>query len=301
VSVPVPAGLAWWGRRPDGAAWLARLPDVVAACCAAWDLTPGAPFEPATVSYVARVVRADGGAAVLKVNFPEPESEHEADALAHWAGAGAVRLLEHDPERRALLVERCEPGDRLWGVADEAEADRHAAAVLRALWAAPPPGADHPYRTLAGEARRWARDLPRRWERHGRPFERALVDRAVAWTADLLATPDGHGDVVVHQDLHGGNVLRAARGPWLAIDPKPLVGERAFDLASLVRDRRADLRADPAPRRRIRARLDRLTAETGLDRERIRRWAVVHALAWGLDDDEWFPDLVACAEWLAAA
>ena len=299
--VRVPAGLLWWRSQPGGADWLARLPRLVAECCAQWDLAPGAPFTPTTISYVASVTRADGTPAVLKVNFPEPESEHEAAALAHWDGAGAVRLLGSDSGRRALLVERCLPGDQLWSVADEAQADVDAAAVLQRLWAAPPPPAGHRFRTLAGEARRWADELPARWERHGRPFDRALLDRAVGWIGELLATSDGRGDVVLHQDLHGGNVLRAARGPWLAIDPKPLAGERAFDLASLLRDRRPELAADPHPARRVRRRVDRLGEALDVDRERMRRWAVVHALAWGLADDAWFADIVACAEWLARA
>jgi streptomycin 6-kinase len=299
--VRVPAGLRWWRSQPGGADWLARLPRLVAECCAQWDLAPGAPFTPTTISYVASVTRADGTPAVLKVNFPEPESEHEAAALAHWDGAGAVRLLGSDSGRRALLVERCLPGDQLWSVADEAQADVDAAAVLQRLWAALPPPAGHRFRTLAGEARRWADELPARWERHGRPFDRALLDRAVGWIGELLATSDGRGDVVLHQDLHGGNVLRAARGPWLAIDPKPLAGERAFDLASLLRDRRPELAADPHPARRVRRRVDRLGEALDVDRERMRRWAVVHALAWGLADDAWFADIVACAEWLARA
>jgi streptomycin 6-kinase len=302
--VGVPAGLGWWRSQPGGAEWLGRLPRLVAECCAGWDLALGAPFEPATISYVAPVTRADGAPAVLKVNFPEPESEHEAAALAHWDGAGAVRLLASDPARRALLVERCAPGDRLWGVADEARADLQAAAVLRGLWSAPPPPAGRPFRTLAGEARRWADELPARWERHRRPFDRALLDRAVGWIGELLATPDdaqSGAPVLLHQDLHGGNVLRAARGPWLAIDPKPLVGDRAFDLASLLRDRRPELAADPHPARRIRRRVDRLSEALDVDRERMRRWAVVHALAWGMGDDEWFAAIVTCAEWLARA
>ena len=106
----VPAGLDWWRETAAGAAWLERLPEIVAACCSAWRLELGEPFEPATISYVASAARDDGSPAVLKVNFPEPESQHEAGALAHWDGCGAARLLEHDDEQRALLVERCEPG-----------------------------------------------------------------------------------------------------------------------------------------------------------------------------------------------
>jgi streptomycin 6-kinase len=297
VTTPVPAGLAWWRARPGGAEWLDRLPRLLAECAERWALTVGAPFQPASVSYVAPVTRADGTPAVLKVNFPEPESEHEAAALAHWDGAGAARLLAADAERRALLVERCAPGEQLWRVTDEEEANRAAAVVLRRLWR--PAAHEHPFRTLEAEARRWAIELPPRWERHRPPHDRAVLDRAVGWIGELLASPAE--PVVVHQDLHGGNVLRAAREPWLAIDPKPLVGDPAFDVASLLRDRRAELATDPAPVHRIRRRLDQLSAELELDRERMRRWAVVHALAWGLGDDEWFPDIVACAAWLAEA
>jgi streptomycin 6-kinase len=298
AAPPVPAGLEWWRSQPGAAGWLERIPAMVVACAASWDLALGAPLEPATVSWVAPATLRDGTPAVLKVSFPDPESEHEAAALAHWDGAGAVRLLAHDPERRALLLERCEPGTPLWAVADETEANAIAASVLRELWRAPP-AAGAPFRPLAREARRWGAELPARWERHGRPCERALLDTAEGWVGELLAAPGPA--VVVHQDLHGGNVLRAAGGRWLAIDPKPLLGEREFDVASLLRDRRPELRADPAPARRVRRRLDQVGGELGLDRERARRWGVVHALAWGLEEDRAFPEIIACAAWLAEA
>jgi streptomycin 6-kinase len=296
---PVGDGLDWWRRRPGGAAWLERLPQLVEECAAAWGLHVRAPLPGATVSFVAPAALPDGTQAVLKVNFPEPESEHEPDALALWGGAGAVRLLAADAQRRALLVERCLPGTPLWRVADEEQANRFAAEVLRTLWRALP--SDHNFRPLAGEARRWASELPVRWERHGRPFERALLDRAVAWIGELLASVPDEEIAVLHQDLHGGNVLRAERAPWLAIDPKPLVGDRAFDVASLLRDRRPELASEPHPVRRMRRRLDQLSEALELDRERMRRWAVVHALAWGMEEDERFGDILACAVWLDRA
>jgi streptomycin 6-kinase len=249
------------------------------------------PFE-AHVAYVAPAELPDGRRAVLKVNFPEPESEREPDALLHWDGVGAVRLLAHDPGRRALLVERCEPGTQLWQVADEEEANSSAAAVLRRLWRPPP--AAHAFRLLADQAAAWTEELPVRWEGLGRPFEPALLEEAVAFLGEAAASQGEQ--VLLHQDLHGGNVLRAGREPWLAIDPKPLVGEREFDTASLLRDRRPELLGDPAAAARVRRRLDRLAAELDLDRERMRGWGVAHALAW--DGDE---GMIACARWLAAA
>jgi len=190
------------------------------------------------------------------------------------------------------------PGDELWSVSDEEEANRIAAGVLLRLWRRPAPRG-HRFRRLEDEAARWAAELPAEWEAAGQPFERSLLDRAVAALREL--GPAQGEQVVLHQDLHGGNVLRASREPWLAIDPKPLVGEREFDTASLLRDRRDELARDPAPARRIRRRLDQLAAEVDLDRERMRGWAIAHALAWGVSGTAANEQHVACARWLAAA
>jgi streptomycin 6-kinase len=290
--VKIPAALAWWRGEPGGAEWLERLPGLVAECAEEWSLRLGSPVEDAHISLVVPAMLLDGGGAVLKINFPEHESEQEPDALAFWNGRGAVRLLAHDHERRALLVERCEPGTQLWAVPDEAEANHIAASLLVRLWRQPPPG--HQFRSLAEEAARWSTELPSAWERLGRPYERALLDEAVTFLREAGSSQDE--PVVVHQDFHGGNVLSARREPWLAIDPKPLVGEREFDTASLLRDRRQGLARDPRPQRTVRRRLDQLASELVLDRERMRGWGIAHALAW--DPDE---GMIACARWLAAA
>ena len=293
MAIELPASLSWWQSMPGGAEWLDRLPRLAAECAEQWGVPLGAPFDGGNVSFVLPA----GDDAVLKINFPDAESEHEADALQLWDGRGAIRLLAHDRDRRALLLERCVPGTTLWELDDEREANRIATGLLLRIWRPPP--ADHPFRLLENEARRWADELPRQWEQLGRPFDRALVDEAAAAARDLAATQPQ--PVVVHQDFHGGNVLRSTREPWLVIDPKPLVGEPAFDAASLLRDRRDGLGEDPAPERRIRARLDQLAAELDLDRSRLRGWGIVHALAWGMSDGKLEPDMVACAGWLARA
>ena len=111
--------------------------------------------------------------------------------------------------------------------------------MLRRLWRPPDHG---PYRRLADEAGRWAEELPLRWEQRGRPFERSLLDAVLAAIGELA--PSQPELVVAHQDLHGGNVLRSGDA-WVAIDAKPLLAERAFDTASLVRDRRPWLAREP--------------------------------------------------------
>lgn len=292
----VPAGLAWWRDEPGGAQWLESLPAVVDACADRWALSVGEPFEDGHISLVVPADLEDGTAVVLKVNFPEPESKNEPDALAHWAGRGAVRLLDYHEPQRALLVERCDPGFQLWSVSDDEEATRIGASVLRRLWRPPP--AEHAFRMLANEAAGWAVELRNAWEALGGPFDRRLLEEGIAACVELGR--DQGEAVVLHQDFHGGNVLRAEREPWLAIDPKPIVGEREFDAASLLRDRRWFL-GQPDDAARIRRRLDLLASEPELDRERMRRWGIAHALIWGFSRRKLEEDMIACARLLHAA
>lgn len=284
--IEVPERLEWWRETPRGAAWLDSLPRLAAECSELWSLRLGRPFAEGHASLTVPAERADGTQAVLKVNFPEDETAHEADALAHWAGEGAVLLLELDRERNALLVERALPGTSLWEVEDE-EATAIAAAVLRRLWRRSPP-ASHPFRVLADVAETWMEELRSNWEELGRPFERALIDAGAAFAAQLSCTQ--RDLAVCHQDFQGSNVLRARREPWLAIDPKPIVAERAFDVASLLRDRRWEVEEG-----RIRRRLDLLAREIGLDRERMRGWGLVHALYWGVGPRKVETDMIECA------
>jgi streptomycin 6-kinase len=291
--IEVPERLSWWREEPRGAAWLERLPRLAAECAERWALSLGEPFRQGNVSLTLPATRADGTPAVLKLNFPEPESSREADALAYWNGEGAVRLLDADRDRNALLVERALPGNSLWEVEDDEGAARVAAGVLRRLWRRPP-SAGHQFRVLADEAEGWTAQARLDWEALGRPFERALVEAAQAAARELSASQSAL--VLCHQDFQGSNVLRAEREPWLAIDPKPIVGEPAFDVASLLRDRRWEIRADV-----IRRRLDVLAEELQLDRDRMRGWGIVHALYWGVGARKVEADMVECARILLAA
>jgi streptomycin 6-kinase len=108
----LPSDLRWLRRTEDGRAWLASLPALAAACAEQWSLMLGGPFPQAFVSLPLAATRADGTNAVLKLQFPGRESEHEAEALRRWDGDGAIRLLEHDPAKHALLLERCDAARR---------------------------------------------------------------------------------------------------------------------------------------------------------------------------------------------
>jgi streptomycin 6-kinase len=261
---------------PGGAEWLERLPSLIDECAERWNLELGSPMLGGYCSFV-----APAGDSVLKIGFPDEESEHEALALRIWDGDGAVRLLAEDADRNALVLERCEPGTPLLELADD-EAGDVVAGLLPRLWKPPPAE----LRRLEDVAARWVDELPALWERHGRPFERALLDAAVGALRELGPTQGSL--VLASEDLHAGNVLRSAREPWLVIDPKPLAAEREFTAVAMIRDRKEDVVAGPRSRERLRRRLDRLSSDLGLDRERMRGWTVAHTVAWGFEKPRGF-------------
>jgi streptomycin 6-kinase len=285
----LPPKLKWLEASSDGREWLRQLPAHVNACADRWSLRLEAPYQESYVSIVFPVAVADGSPAVLKVQFPHPECAYEAEALRRWNGEGAVRLFAHDPVHHALLMERCEPGDPLSGI-DADEALEVFTDLLPRLWI----DADKPFMSLHDESIGWVEQLPSSWERSGRPFEIELLNAALG-ALDVLRGTQGE-QVLLHQDLHGDNVLRAKREPWLVIDPKPLVGERAFTLAPIVRASEFG-----HSRKCVVDRLDKLTSALGLDRERARLWALAQTLAWAFEGDRVLGQHVDTARWLWCA
>jgi streptomycin 6-kinase len=279
-------GLEWLRGSKEGHSWLQALPRLVEECEQQWSLRIGPPFPYAFASLALQVKLSDGTAAVLKIQFPDRESEHEAAALECWDGDGAVKLLAHDSGRRALLLEQCLPGTPLSRLPPDAALEVMIGLYPR-LWK---PAAE-PFRSLAEEAEWWSRDLPEKWERMGRVVERRLLDAVLDALGGLPSTQGEQ--VLLHQDLHAENVLRSQREPWLVIDPKPLVGEREMGIAALVRG--DELGRGPSS---LRYRLDRLTSELALDRERARKWAYAQTLAWAFGDDDVQEEEVECARWL---
>jgi streptomycin 6-kinase len=234
----------------------------------------GEPFDGGVASVLVAPARTrDGEDVVLKVQEPHRESEHEAEALRLWDGDGAIRLLDEEPEEHALLLERCVPGTPLSAAGAEAALDVFVELLPR-LWK--PAGS--PFRSLAAEAAWWADSLEDTWERFGRPFERKLLDAALDALRELPRTQGPQ--VLLHQDLHGDNVLAAQREPWLAIDPKPLAGEREFGIAPIVRSPElGHSRAD------VLGRFDRLVSDLSLERERARGWTIGQTIAWAFDGE----------------
>jgi streptomycin 6-kinase len=251
-------------NSPEREAWLTRLPAALRQLERQWSLTLGVPFADLSCSFVAPVSLANGRSAVLKVGMPHMENAQEIDGLRFWNGDPTVRLLEASDDPVAMLLERCEPGIPL-STRSEPEQDVVIARLLRRLWRAPAP---YRFRQLSAMTAHWIREST--GQAHQWP-DRGLVSEGLQLLEEL--TSSSPSDVLLATDLHAGNVLRAQREEWLVIDPKPFVGDPAYDLTQHLFNCEARLRADPD--RTIR----RVAALAGVDYKRVRLWTFARAAA----------------------
>jgi streptomycin 6-kinase len=211
-----------------------------------WGFELGEPFA-SNVSYV-----APAGDAVCKVAWEgDTESLHEADALELWNGDGAVRLLRRSG--RALLEERVVPGNDLSALPDE-EATAIAVNLAFRLWRR----AGSPFRPVAPEVQRWLDNA----DREG--------SQLVPLARDLLAELDPGAQWLVHGDFHHYNILRR-RDQFVAIDPKPYLADREYDVPSFLWNPFGNKMED---RQRTERRIAAFVA-AGLDDFRIRAWTVI--------------------------
>ncbi|MCF4140600.1 aminoglycoside phosphotransferase family protein [Streptomyces sp. Tue 6430] len=259
---------------PGGDDWLEKLPETVRRAVALRELTVERVQVPGgRSSLVLLVRRADGTPAVLKLAPPRFRPEAERAALIHWDGRGAVQLVEGPAGEGALLLERLHPDVSVRSL-PEARALLEAAGTLRRLWVEPPAG--HSFETVAERTGRQAGAMR---ARAGADVA-GLVDAALAAREELLAAPPEHR--LLHGTFRQSKVLAGERTPWLAVGPDPVVGECAFDLARLVRDRVEDLIASSSGATTTRRRVKRLAESLEVDQERLRGWTLFRAVESGV-------------------
>lgn len=276
-----------------GREWLERLPGLVERAVERWGLTVGAPFEDGMSGWAAPVTHPSG-AAVLKISYPHDEARHEAAALRVWDGHGAVRLLDSCDEDWALLLRRATPGTAL---RDEpvqvSEQIAIGARLLRQMGAVEPP-APGPFPALVTVADRLAGIASERLDRLGGQapvtMDRGLVRHAVGLLRTLPRDPPGSG--LAHGDLNPGNILRDdadGTSSWLAIDPKAVVGDLAWDPWPLL-TQLGDWTTTVTPAGELADRTRLFADLTGLEPARIAAWSVarsVESALWAADRGWW--------------
>ena len=287
-TFPLPVNLVESAARNSDPAlgqWVAELPRIVPELATRWSLQLGPPFQPGGQgSWVAPVRDQADRDLVLKVGWRHPEALHEVEGLTWWAGEGTV--LVHAAQAyeytSALLLERCLPGTALNLVAAEPEQDVVVTRLLRRLW--PPPPAGHPFRPLQQMCDQWADE-----------FDIKLGDTPASIDAGLAAAgmelfrslPGSASEaVLLCTDLHAENILAATREPWLVIDPKPYVGDPAYDPLQHMLNCPDRLAADPL------AFVRRMAGLLDLDSHRLALWLFARCVQECIDQP-WLRDVAA--------
>ena len=227
---------------------------------------------------------------VLKVIPRDSDERFSGPVLEAFEGRGIVRVLAHGDG--ALLLERLVPGRSL---ANEQIPDDEATAIIAEVIGRMSPG---PAPSVVPIVESWGKAFERYNANGAGPIPASLVEAACTTYAALCASQGTAR--LLHGDLHHHNVLFDSQRGWLAVDPKGVVGELAYEVGAALRNPidRPDLFAAPET---IRKRADCFARILGLDRERILAWAFAQAVLatiWEWEDDG---VLTAGTGWIAFA
>ncbi|NUT92764.1 MAG: phosphotransferase [Saccharothrix sp.] len=267
---------------PEVADWCAAVPGLAARFAAEWGLVVGELIDDGGSSVALRCTWADGVPAVLKLTPDRGFLVSQAEMLRSLAPSGRVPAVFAVAEE-AIVVEAVVPGTEAsptpaqWGE------------LVAALHSVPPPV--DLTRTLRDRAEEFIVRIGRRVLEPAvaARVTPAMWDRTVARCRALLDSPTR--EVLLHGDLHPGNVLDGGARGLVAIDPKTCVGDPCFDAMDYV--------VEGAGKEGVEARCAAVARACDLDPERLLEWSRVNAtlaaighLTWGDGSEEAIGELL---------
>ncbi len=270
-------------RGEEGEKWLLKIPEIIATYEKKWSLKVLPPF-PLSYNYVAPATRSDGTEAVLKIGFPKDrEFFTEVEALRMYNGDGVERLIETNEVDAVILIERVMPGVPLSTIHDDEKATRILASVIKKL--RKPVPAKNSFIPI----KEWTNAIIRykkRFINTEGPLPAHLVDTADKLFNELISTSEEV--ILIHGDLHHDNVLSSHRNGWLAIDPKGIVAEPAYETAAMLRNPHSFLMGKSNLQGILSKRISILSAELGINPDRIRKWGIAQTILstiWSIEEN----------------
>jgi streptomycin 6-kinase len=262
----------------QGKQWLQSLPEIIAMGKARWQLNDLQPVTNMSWHYVAKANSVTHGPIVLKIGCDAKSMANEAKALQHFSGHGMVQLIEYDPQHHMLLLQQAVPGTLLCHHPSEdiKHTIHHYADVVKQLTSVPQKQSNqfpHISDWLKALERADKSQFPAGW------LERAIDLKETLLNANLEA-------VILHGDLHHENIL-ANGSAWIAIDPKGIIGDIAFEAAAFNFLQQNETDLQNAPQLFI-ERCNLLSAALQLDSQHLQQWVFVRlilAACWMLEDN----------------
>ncbi|MBT3323164.1 MAG: phosphotransferase [Anaerolineae bacterium] len=267
--------------------WSAKLPDLLEKYAAKWKLEILTPFENLSYNYAAPARRADGTLVVIKAGFPKCELDAEIAALGHFGGQNMVCIYECELDDGIFLLEKISPGKSLWNL-DDKQSTNILLDLMPKLWR--PYCGEYPFPTIAD----WGRGFSHLRERNaggtGR-LDKRLIDRAENIYTELVISSESA--VLLHGDLHHGNVLLAKDKSYLAIDPKGVLGEPCYEVGAFLRNPMPELLKREKLHTLMMWRTKEIVEKLGFEQERVVGWAMSQAVLAAIWCDE---DSLPCRE-----
>lgn len=262
----------------QGKRWLKSLPTLVEKLSAYWELTDITPFDNLTFNYVAKAVTRNQCPVVIKVSCNEAIIEDEIKALQHFNGHGAIRLLDIQVRDNAMLLEQAITGQSLkkFYPKNKSKVMQAYQTVINQL-SQIPITKSHPFKTVSYWLKAFER-IPHR------PIPDKLYAKAVAFSQALVVSQSDA--YLLHADLHHDNIV-SHQDKWLAIDPKGLVGEKAFEAAAFDFVDKSEYQTAVEFVQILEQRANELAVLLDIDLDRLLKWTYVRLILsalWWIED-----------------
>ena len=271
--------LAMCGTR--GEQWLDALPNLIRKLEEKWSIKVGEAFPAVEFNYVAQSMVANGEHAVIKISPPFDNDEifSEAKFLKTLNGRGTVKLIAEDRATRSILLEWVGPGKNLTELftGDELAAIDPAINVLEKIMSHVP---DDITDTISLDD--WFDGLRRYSETD---FPKIYAEKALDIYAELSS--ENVRTYYLHGDFHPGNIVSATREPFLAIDPKGIIGPIGYEIAVFLNNFHWWQEELEDIRNRLDNAIRKFSSAFQIGPEELRQWAFAQMVlgAWWTYDE----------------
>ena len=271
----------------EGQRWLGGLPSLLDKYSQEWELRFELPSLELSYNFILPARRKNNQSVIFKAGFPSEVLNQEIQALRYFNGQGTVKLLEFNVNDGVLLLERIEPGTSMrdfFNPGTDDDAIVIAARVISLLQDQKHPVPDSFDFPTLNERLNALNKAYVAAEKGKAPFDLHLIQTAIAGCQHLIDTTKTR--VLLHGDLHQGNILRSSGETWVAIDPHGVIGDPCFEVAAFVRNPTA-LASSPNVANILKRRIDLFSQHLSMDKNRIWGWSFVQTLvaSWWVYED----------------